>query len=447
MQINTWFKRVRLLLVFLIPLILGLVVFRYSLLDLHQLGLALNRQMEQLFQFLVVCDLGYLLFLLVCDQLTYRETPPAADHELPVCTVIVPAYNEGQHVFRTLQSVLASDYPAEKLEIVAVNDGSIDDTWSWICKAAEQSGGRIQTINQPRNMGKKAALYAGIHASEGAVIVTIDSDTLIRPRTLRRLVSPFLRDSRVGSVAGNIRVLNDRNRIIPRMLDANFTFNFDFVRAGQGSCRAVLCTPGALSAYRRSVLEPELDAWLNQTFMGRPASIGEDRALANIVLRQGYGVVFQRSAVAYTNVPEKYKGLCRMMLRWARSDVRENLVMAGYVFRRFSLFDRRQLCLQVTWALSSIWAVMAALSVGLMVYCTVSSHGMFLVMALPLVMLRASVQAVVNLFYRNDRSALYAYVFNVFSFLSLFWIPAYALLTIRNSNWLTRRTACAAGKE
>ena len=55
-----------------------------------------------------------------------------SDRPLPGCTVIVPAYNEGSAVADTLRSLLKSDYPADKLEIIAVNDGSKDDTLNWI---------------------------------------------------------------------------------------------------------------------------------------------------------------------------------------------------------------------------------------------------------------------------------------------------------------------------
>ena len=58
--------------------------------------------------------------------------------------------------------------------------------------------------------------------------------------------------------------------------------------------------------------------------MGQPANIGEDRALTNFVLRQGHHTSYQRSAIVHTMVPETYKGLCSMYLRWDRSNFREN---------------------------------------------------------------------------------------------------------------------------
>lgn len=69
--------------------------------------------------------------------------------------------------------------------------------------------------------------------------------------------------------------------------------------------------------------------------MGAASDIGEDRAMTNMILKQGKKVLFQRNAIVLTDVPEKYQGLYKMFIRWGRSNVRENLAMAKYVFTNF----------------------------------------------------------------------------------------------------------------
>ena len=80
--------------------------------------------------FFTVVSLIMLLYILFCSVCAtfYRPAAAANDEDLPGCTVIVPAYNEGKHVADTLFSLLESDYPPEKLQIIAINDGSKDDT-------------------------------------------------------------------------------------------------------------------------------------------------------------------------------------------------------------------------------------------------------------------------------------------------------------------------------
>lgn len=81
----------------------------------------------------------------------YRPAEACSDEELPVCPVIVPAYNEGKQVLETVQSIASSDYPAEKLPIIAVDDGSTDDTWHWVQMAAREFPDRVLTRRQPVN--------------------------------------------------------------------------------------------------------------------------------------------------------------------------------------------------------------------------------------------------------------------------------------------------------
>ena len=255
--------------------------------------------------------------------LRYKPIAGVSDDQLPTCTIVVPAYNEGRQVFDTLKCLAASNYPREKIQLIAVDDGSVDDTWEWIKNAKKTLALPVLTIRQPLNQGKRQALYDGFKKSTGTVLVTVDSDSMVEPDTLRNLVTPFSVNPIIGAVAGNVRVLNQAQGIIPRMLDIVFVFSFDFMRASQSMFRTVTCTPWALSAYRKSAVIGVLDKWLNQTFLGRRANIGEDRAMTNMILRQGYDVVFQRNARVFTEVPVAYAQLCKMYLRWARSNVRE----------------------------------------------------------------------------------------------------------------------------
>ena len=144
---------------------------------------------------LLAFKLGFYLFNLML-YLRYKPVEAVSDELLPMCTVIVPAYNEGEQVWHTLASLAASDYPTEKLQLIAIDDGSRDDTWQWMLSAKEQLGDRLEICRQPRNMGKRQALYRGFHMGEGEVFVTVDSDSEVKPDTLRNMVSPFVRNKK-----------------------------------------------------------------------------------------------------------------------------------------------------------------------------------------------------------------------------------------------------------
>jgi len=366
----------------------------------------------------------------------YKPAEACSDAELLSCTVIVPAYNEGRQVLHTLRSVVRSDMPADKLQIIAVDDGSKDDTWRWIQKAVQRFPNRIEAIRMPQNGGKRKALNEGFLRSRGDIIVTIDSDSLIEKHTIRRLISPFSRDERVGAVAGCVRVLNLHQGLIPRLLDVAFAFTFDFHRASQSQVDSVICTPGALSAYRRKPLMDNLSAWLNQTFMGRHSTIGEDRAMTNFILKDGYSVKFQSDAIVYTNVPTRYKQLCKMLLRWARSNVRETIFMATFVFKKFRAFHRTGARINFMTCLMDTAFPRLPLAVGAM--CLFGRPDLWAVKLLIGALIAVAVQGGFYFLRRRSIDALWAFPYSIFSALALSWIAPYAILTAANGSWMTR---------
>ena len=387
-------------------------------------------------QFLLVVNLAAFVWRVVLF-IKYRPVEGCEDAALPTCTVIVPAYNEGRMVLTTLESVLQSDYPADKLQIIAVDDGSKDDTWRWMEKAANESNGRIEAVRMPQNGGKRKALYEGFIRSKADVLVTIDSDSLVDPETIRCLVSPFVTDHNVGAVAGNVVVLNRQKELIPRMLEVSFAYSFEFLRASQSAVNTVFCTPGALSAYRRSVVMQVLDRWMKQTFFGRPAKIGEDRAMTNAILRSGYHVTFQSNAAVYTNVPIQYKALCKMFLRWARSNVRETLVMASFIFRKFR--NTPATGARVNFILGAMRLVLPHLLLGGLVGCIAWQPMVFLPHVLFSACLSGCIPAAFYAWRRNfSAEALMAIPYSLLWVFGLSWIAPYALVTAANSDWLTR---------
>ena len=366
----------------------------------------------------------------------YKPIESVSDELLPTTTVIVPAYNEGKLVWQTLLSIANSDFPTSKLQILAIDDGSKDNTWYWMKKAKEELGDRVFIYQQPQNKGKRHALYRGFNLGTGEVFVTIDSDSIIKPDTLRNMVSPFVVDENCGAVAGNVRVLNHKKGILPKMLNVSFVMSFEFVRSAESQLGTVLCTPGALAAYRSSAVFKCLPEWIDQKFMGTPSDIGEDRAMTNMILKQGQKVLFQRNALVLTDVPVQYQGLYKMFIRWGRSNVRENLVMANYVFTNFRegsktgarlLFLNQFLTLLMTYPF--LLFMLFFIIVHPLLFLSSTLLGILIVSSFPV------------LFYAKRYSvseSLWAYSYSVLYTFGLFWIAPYAIATAGKSGWLTR---------
>ncbi|WP_295178586.1 glycosyltransferase family 2 protein [uncultured Christiangramia sp.] len=366
----------------------------------------------------------------------YKPIESVSNEELPTCTVIVPAYNEGKQVYATLMSLAESEYPTEKLQLLAIDDGSKDDTWSWMQKAKEVLGDRVAIYQQPENKGKRHALYRGFNLGTGEVFVTVDSDSVVNADTLRNLVSPFVVNEKCGAVAGNIRVLNNEKALLPKMLNVNFVLSFEFMRSAESTLESVLCTPGALAAYRASAVFECLPEWINQTFMGKPSDIGEDRAMTNMILKQGQHVLFQRNAYAYTNVPEQYKGLYKMFIRWGRSNVRENIAMSKYVFTQFR--EGSTLGSRLLFINQFLKIIMSYPLIMIMLFFVISHPLLFLSSTFLGIMVYSSFPV---LFYAKRyklSESLWAYSYSILHTFGLFWITPYAIATASRSGWLTR---------
>lgn len=384
---------------------------------------------------LLVFKAGFFIYTLI-RYFKYKPIASVSDEELPTCTVIVPAYNEGKQVWETLKSLANSDYPAEKLQLLAIDDGSKDDTWHWMQQAKKELGDRVTIFQQPKNKGKRHALYRGFNIGTGDVFVTVDSDSVVNEDTLRNLVSPFILDEKCGAVAGNIRVLNNKKALLPKMLDVSFVLSFEFVRSAESSLNSVLCTPGALAAYRRSAVFAVLPEWINQTFMGKPSDIGEDRAMTNMILKQGNKVLFQRNAYAYTNVPESYKGLYKMFIRWGRSNVRENIEMSKYVFTNFR--EESKSGIRLLFISQSLKIIMSYPFILFMLFFIVTHPILFFSSTLFGILIFSSFPMLFYAKRYNISESFWAYSYSILYTFALFWITPYAIATASKRGWLTR---------
>jgi len=365
--------------------------------------------------------------------LLYKPFPSSNPDNAPFLSVIIPAYNEGAMVRKTIDSVVADNYPRDKLEIFVIDDGSKDNTWQYIRSAAIQYDKLIKTVRFQENRGKRAALEEGFRRARGKIVVTIDSDSAIESGTLLAIAAPF-DNPKVGAVAGKVVVYNRYQGLIPRMLHVRFILSFDFLRAAQSTYGTVYCCPGALSAYRMSVVKDVLEEWITQKFLGRQCTYGEDRSLTNLILSKGFNSVYQRTAVVQTIVPCTYEKLCKMYLRWNRSYIREDIIFAKIVWKRplgaciIALWDKvfTNMRFPVNYA-SMILLIILIYNDPMTILRLMFAMGM--------------VSFFHMLYYLHSEHSwdfVYGILYVYFSFFTLFWVFPYAAITLRSRSWMTR---------
>ncbi len=378
--------------------------------------------------------LGFLLIVVrTLFWILYRPASAATREGAPSLTVIIPAYNEGAMVLQSIESAAKADYPHDRLQILVIDDGSQDDTWSYISQAAERYPELVTALRQDRNRGKREALALGFSRARGEILVTIDSDSVIERGALLALAGPF-RDPKIGAVAGRVEVYNRSHGIIPQMLHVRYMLSFDMLRATESVYRNVYCCPGALTGLRAAAVRQVLERWKNQEFLGSRCTFGEDRAMTNYLLDSGYDTVYQRTAVVHTLVPISYVKLCKMLLRWDRSYVREELRFTRIVWKRpwptrvMALFDR---------AVTNFRYPASYFSLGLVPILVMQDP----TITVPMMATMGAMSLFSVLYFlRSERSMnfLYGVLYTYYSSIALFWIFPYAVATVRSRKWMTR---------
>lgn len=367
--------------------------------------------------------------------MSYKPMASLSDADLPSVSVIIPAYNEGPDVAKSIESIARSNYPREKLQIIAIDDGSKDDTWEHMEAAARRYPDIVCAIRMEKNGGKRQGLRVGFALAAGDVLVTMDSDSVVERDSLRNLVTPIAADERIGAVAGNVKVQNRDAGLLPRMMRASFVIAFDFTRAYQSQIRSVLCTPGAFSAYRRTAVEAVLNDWNNQTWCGKPSTIAEDRALTNLILREGHEIVFQSTAIVYTNVPNTYKTMAKMYQRWERGNLRENVTYATFCWKKYR--RRYWLAANVEWLLGCLDMVCPyVLIVASLLYGLINPF--FALKYLAYIVIFSAIMQAYYVMRERDSDFVYGILYSIFWFTCFWWVVPYSVITAHNGSWMTR---------
>jgi biofilm PGA synthesis N-glycosyltransferase PgaC len=266
-----------------------------------QIGVAL------VLAFLVVLIVRYIM-LLWLGYLHHIESRVEEDAAAPTqrVTIIVPVYNEAAVIVPALRSLLELEYPS--FDILVVDDGSTDRTLQLATDMEGQYGNVRLRVVHKRNGGKASALNTGIALAETPFILCMDGDSRLTRDTLKHAMRHFA-DPRVGAVAGNVKVVN-RNNVWTRLQALEYIEGLNLARRAQGFMRAVNIIPGPLGVFRRSALLA-VGGYDTDTF-------AEDADLTLKILTNGWHIVYEDRAVAWTEAPEQLLALIQQRYRWTR---------------------------------------------------------------------------------------------------------------------------------
>lgn len=360
----------------------------------------------------------------------------------PGVTIIIPCFNEEKWIQRTIQSCINQNYPADKLEVIVVDDRSTDDS---VEKIKEIIGRltqsederynikeRISYMVQPENAGKREALAAGVKVAKHEYVVFVDSDSFLDPFAIRNLVQPF-KDPKMAGVTGRTDVANTYTNSLTKIQSVRYYIAFRIMKAAESYFHCVTCLSGPLSCYKKELVEKYLNQWLNQTFLGQKATFGDDRSLTNLMLRH-HRTYYQDTAVCSTIVPNDNKVFLKQQMRWKRSWLRESFTAGTFIWRKepfAAVFFYVGLCVPI---LAPVVVIYNLIYVPMTTFAFPTT---FMVGMLMMAMMMSAAQ----LFLRKSTTWIFGFLFCLYYEAVLLWQMPIAILTFWKSTWGTRMTS------
>ncbi len=357
----------------------------------------------------------------------------------PAVTILVPIYNEKAEVLAESLGSLIKNTSGQD-EVLALVD--IRDT------AARQPGAllhhpRLKMLVAPP--GKRNALAAGFKAATTPIAIVTGSDTQFDANTVTELVKPFF-DPKVGGVTGQVLTSNDRG-IGAKCYEWALMLRNKMIYPAMSRRETVHVMNGECYAIRRELalmLEPE---FLNQKFLGRVCDSGDDGWITTLLIKYDFKTVYQSTALAFTNPPTTFGKFLRQQLRWNRNSTRRSLMVLtqGWAYKHGALFPFQLLISLLKLPFWVIVIVLAAIrffighDIGV-VAASWFDPAWHIYRPLIFVIGVITIRALRGMPYLVDEPKAFIFL-PVYAFIAPFILAPYklyAMLTARNTGWLTR---------
>lgn len=228
----------------------------------------------------------------------------------PRLTVFIAAHNEEAVISKCIEALVACDYPADRLEIIPVNDRSTDDTKT-ICDVwAAQFPSLVKPFHRVTGKpGKPAALKDAAERANGDVFVIFDADYIPGRGLLKQIVSPFL-DPEIGVTMGRVVPYNVNVNLLTRTLDMERSAGYQVDQQARQNMHLLPQYGGTVGGIRVSALRA----------VGgfTEGVLSEDTDLTFRLLNRGWKVAYLNTAECYEEVPENWPVRVKQLMRWAK---------------------------------------------------------------------------------------------------------------------------------
>jgi biofilm PGA synthesis N-glycosyltransferase PgaC len=244
---------------------------------------------------------GILLFIIIKIKRKLRGLPviPVVNaNALPTCTLVIAAYNEEGFILEKIKNTLELEYPAGKLDLLFITDGSSDRTPELIAAYPE-----IKLLHSEERRGKITAVHRAMTHVTTEIVVFTDANTYLNTDALLKICRHYA-DARVGAVAGEKRVQVDATA--DATAGEGFYWKYESkLKAWDAELYSVVGAAGELFSIRTALYRPV-----------SPNAILDDFMISLLVAQEGYRVLYEPEAYATetssANVKEELKRKIRI---------------------------------------------------------------------------------------------------------------------------------------
>ncbi len=219
--------------------------------------------------------IGYPGIVWLWSRLRPPYVLPPAPVEWPEISILIVAYNEERRLRRTLEHALATDYPADRLNVLVVSDASSDGTDSLVLTYGDP---RVRLLRMPERSGKPAGENAAGTMLRGDIVVSIDASILIPRDSLRPLIRALL-DPSVGLASGRDISIGDEARE-GNKAESSYVGLEMTLRHLETRVHSIVGASGCFYANRRHLQQVQL-----------PNELARDFAAASVARAHGYRAV------------------------------------------------------------------------------------------------------------------------------------------------------------
>jgi cellulose synthase/poly-beta-1,6-N-acetylglucosamine synthase-like glycosyltransferase len=241
--------------------------------------------------------------------------------DYPSCSILIPAHNEEKVIAATIESMLKLEYPKNKLQIIVINDGSVDATKK-IIEQYSAKDTRVQLFDIPKGeggRGKSRTLNLGIKQAKGDIIAIFDADNTPDKDSLRYLVAQLLLHKELGAVIGKFRTVNKNASLLTRFINIETLSFQSMLQAGRWQMHGISTLPGTNFVMWHHIIK-KLGGWDEE-------ALTEDSELSIRIYEEGYKIKYIPYALTYEQEPQKWGVWIKQRMRWVRGN--------NYVVKKF----------------------------------------------------------------------------------------------------------------